>query len=234
MNKPTKQQMGWFVTKLIDIREDTKRTPNHIADIEFDCKEIAKQKSIFPTTDEATPKEKIISMLDLIKNDNVFLAGFHNFNGDLLSWTPSDDGIFQIKGYQTKLLKAYRQENIFDGERVFGLTKNDEGQQVISLYGESTDQPVESEDQYRAFCYLLSNPGRIVTYLELFDEITKSRLHSPNYYPELYTNDTQKKMLVKTTVYNLKRKLYAIGKKYDIDIDSVLETMSKKGYRYHK
>lgn len=107
MNIPTKKGMLWFVSKLIEIREDTKRTPNHIADIVFDFKDILKEKSIFHISNKAQAQNKVIEMLALIKNDGVFLDSLNHFDGNRLSYEDLPKGKLLIKGYQIEVLNGY-------------------------------------------------------------------------------------------------------------------------------
>lgn len=239
MNLPTQKEMLWFVSELVDIRNDLKRTPNHIADIEFDCKKILKkksiQRSIFGLTTKEEARTKVQEMLVLIKSDGEFLDSLNNFNGNRLQWefTQTNDALLKIKGYQTKLLIAYRKERILKGEKVFGLTTNAKGQQVLLVCGVNTGKRIESQEQFRAFCYFLNNPGRIIPYLEIFEEFKRGALHDSNFWNTKYPTVDKKELFVQSTVYNLKRKLIEIGIKYDIDIDKVLETYSKKGFQYN-
>lgn len=234
MNIPTKKEMRWFVSRLIDIREDTDITPNHVADIVFDLNEIIGQKSIFKITEEFNPKDKVTSMLNLIKDDNEFLASFHNFKKDNLNFEDSNNDFIVIKGYQTKLLKSYRKENIFADEKLFTLTVNTEGKTIISIYGENTNVPLESEDQRRFFYYLLKHPKKFLSYRSLFKEITKGRTHNFDYYSNLYPTTSQQNTFVSDTRYNLKRKLEPLCQKYDIDIDKVIEIKHKEGFTYNQ
>ena len=112
MNIPTKKEMTWFVQRLIDIRNDTERTPTHIADIEFDYKEIIRQKSIFGNKTKMLAQVKIDEMLYLIKGDNIFLDGLNHFNPSNLSWCVLQNGNISIKGFQMEVLKAYMLEKI--------------------------------------------------------------------------------------------------------------------------
>jgi hypothetical protein len=108
MNKPTKKEMTWFVTKLIKIRGNTDLTPNHIADIEFDYKDILKQKSIFKKiTTKAGAQNKIEEMLYLIKGDYVFLKSLDDFDEKHLLMKTLQNGNISIKGYQMEVLTAY-------------------------------------------------------------------------------------------------------------------------------
>lgn len=235
MNAPTKKEMRWFVSKLIDIREDTTVTPNHIANVIFSYEEILKQKEKIFTTEvdtEDVVKKKITDMLSLIKEDNEFLSKFNNFNKKLLSWKPSTHDI-KIIGYQTGLLKSYLKERVLKGEKVFGLTSNKKGQNVIAVYGDSTGKVIESGEQFLVFCYFLKYPNRLITHQELIGEFKRSLPHDAQHYLLKYPDDQSKEDHIKTVVENLKRKLIEIGKKYDIDIDKVLETISKKGYISH-
>ena len=233
MNKPTKTQMRWFVKHLIDIRQDLERTPDHIADIEFDWRDIVKQRAIFNIRDRVPAQNKVDEMLNRIKNDGEFLDSFNNFDERRLDWEILQNGNIKIAGFQTGLLTAYLKEKIIKGEKVFGLTVNDKGQQVLDVYGENTGQRIESQEQYRAFCYFLSNPNRIIPYLEIFEEFKRGALHDGDYWHNKCPIDEKKVEFVQETVYNLKRKLIEIGKKYAIDIDKHLETNSKKGYKFN-
>lgn len=230
MNLPTKKEMRWFVMKLIDIRDSL---PNHVADIEFNCNDIIKQKFIFNITTTIGAKTKIEEMLYLIKNDGIFLDSLNNFQESRLSWNFFSDKDIRIVGYQMKLLTEYLKENILKGEKVFSLTVNTKGQQVIEVYGDNTGKRIESQEQFRAFCYFLNNPNRIIPYPEIFEELKRGTLHDSDYYTIKYPTDEKKEEFVQSTVYNLKRKLIKTSEKYGIDIDKVLETISKKGYRYH-
>lgn len=104
MNKPTKTQMQWFVTRLIEIRKDLNLTPDHIADIKFDWREIMRQRGIFNIRSNQAAKNKVDEMLSRIKGDGEFLDSFHHFNKKRLSWDVRGNS---IKGFQTGLLTAY-------------------------------------------------------------------------------------------------------------------------------
>ncbi len=235
MNIPTKREMRWFVQRLIDIRDDVGITPDHITNINFDYKEIEKQKGIFNINDKEVAKNKTEEMLYRIKNDGEFLDKFNHFDEKRLSWElpiASRDSII-IKGYQRGLLSFYLKENILKGEKVFGFTVNDKGQQVILVYGDNTEQRIESQEQFRAFCYFLSHQGKTIKYLELFEEFKRGTTHDGAYYNTKYPTSDDRKNFVQTTVYNLKRKLIELSKRYDIDIDKILQTFSKEGYIYN-
>lgn len=225
--------MRWFVLKLIDIRNDLNRTPDHIADIEFDWRDIIRQRAIFEIRERVPAQNKIKEMLYRIKNDGEFLDRFNHFDENRLSCNILPNGNVNIKGYQTGLLTAYLKENILKGEKVFGLTVNIKRQSVLTVYGENTGKRVESQEQFRSFCYFLNNPNRIIPYLEIFEEFKRGTLHDGQYYTTKCPTDEKKVEFVQTTVHNFKRKLIDIGKKYDIDIDRHLETISKKGYKYN-
>ncbi len=233
MNIPTKTEMRWFVLKLIDIRNDLKRTPDHIVDIEFDCKEVAKQKVIFDITDRVSAQNKVEEMLYRIKNDGEFLDSFNNFDEKRLKWEILRNGNIKIIGYQIGLLTKYLKDKITKGEEVFGLTVNALHQNVLTVYGENTGKRIESEQQIKAFCHFLNNPNRIIPYLEIFGEFTRGAFHSGDYWHNKCPTDEKKVEFVQETVYNFKRILIGIGKKYDIDIEKHLETIPKKGYRYN-
>ena len=91
MRKDIKKEMRWFVLKLIDIRNDLDRTPDHVADIEFDCGDIISRESIFGITSRPEAQRKIKEMLDRIKNDGEFLNSFYNFNIYQLNVTKEGD-----------------------------------------------------------------------------------------------------------------------------------------------
>jgi hypothetical protein len=231
MNKPIKREMRWFVSKLIDMREDTNITPTHIADINFDYEEIIKQKPIFSITNRAGAKSKIIEMLTLIKGDAEFLNKLNNRDKKLLKWKSLADSI-KIKGYQIGLLKAYLIWNILKGEKIFGLALNNKKKQVITVYGENTGKRIETGPQYIAFCYFLKHPNKPISYLELFGEFKRSLPHEGEYYNIEYPINKDKEKFVQDTVYNLRRKLVEAGGNL-VDVDKVLETIPKKGYRYN-
>ena len=233
MNIPTKKEMRWFVLKLIDIRNDLDRTPDHVADIEFDWRDIIRQRAIFEIRERVPAQNKVEEMLYRIKNDGEFLDSFNNFNEKRLEWKILRNGNIKIMGYQIGLLTAYLKEKIIKGEKVFGLTTNTKGQQVLVVYGENTGKRIESREQFMAFCWFLSNPGRVISYLELLEEFKKGMPHDGEYYTIKYPTPEQKIEFVQTTVYNLKRKLMEIGEKYGIDVEKHLETISKKGYKYN-
>lgn len=107
MNLPTTQQMTWFVQRLIDIRNDIERTPNHIADIEFDYKEIIGQKKVFGIKTKILAQTKIDEMLYLIKGDNIFLDSLNHFDKNNLLWERLPSGSVLIKGYQMEVLEGY-------------------------------------------------------------------------------------------------------------------------------
>src|ERR1035437_7745341 len=98
MNKPTKKEMRWFVLKLIDIRKDVTRTPDHIVDIDFTKKDIKKMKSVFKISDQLAVKTKVKEMLARIKGDGEFMDRFNHFDSARLSWKdlPADE--IKIKG----------------------------------------------------------------------------------------------------------------------------------------
>ena len=234
MNLPTQKEIRWFVTELINIRLDTERTPNYIADIEFDFREILDHKFLFTTiSNRADAQSKIKEMLYSIKDDGEFLNNFNNFDNDLLNWKTAGNGNIIIKGFQTGLLTAYLKERILKGEKVFSLTINTKKQQVIAVYGENTGKRIESGEQYLAFCFFKKCPNRLITYRELVDEFKRSLPHEADYYFLKCPDDQSKEDHVKTVVENLKRKLIEAGERYSIDIDKVLETVSKRGYISH-
>jgi len=234
MRANIKKQMRWFLLKLIDIRDDLNRTPDHVADIEFKYEDITRQQElIFGAMERPAFQKKVKEMLKRIKDDNEFLDSFNKFNKKLLLWKIQRNGNVKIKGFQRGLLTAYLKDKIIKDEKVFGLTTNPQHQNVLTVYGENTGKKIESQEQSRAFCYFLNNPNRTIHYLEIFQEFTRGTLHDGNYWHNKCPTDDNKIDFVQTTVYNLKRKLIEIGKKYDIDIDKHLETISKKGYRYN-
>jgi hypothetical protein len=233
MRKDIKKEMRWFVLKLIDIRNDLNRTPDHIADIEFEYEDIVRQESIFGTMNRVNAQRKIKEMLARIKNDGEFLTSFNNFDEKRLNTKVLPNGNIKIIGYQIKLLTTYLKENIIKGEKVFGLTTNAQHQNVLTVYGENTGQRLMSGEQFLIFCRFLSNSGRLISYLELMTEIKKSMPHDGEYYTVKYPTPEQKIEFIQTTVYNLKRKLIEVGRKYDIDINKVLETVPRKGYISH-
>jgi hypothetical protein len=234
MNVSIKKQMRWFVLKLIDIRDDLNRTPDHVADIEFRYEDITtRQESIFGIMGRPAFQRKVKEMLVRIKKDGEFLSSFNNFNAKLLNLKVLANGNIKIIGYQKELLTTYFKKRILKGEKTFGLATNPDGQSVLTIYGENTGKRIESQEQYRAFCYFLNNPNRIIPYLEIFEEFKRGALHDGDYWHNKCPTDGKKEEFVQTTVYNLKRKLIEIGKKYDVDIDKHLETISKKGYKYN-
>ncbi len=133
MNVPTKKAMLWFVSKLIEIREDTKRTPNHIADIVFDCNDIVKEKSTFNISDKAQAQNKSIEMLALIKNDGVFLDSLNHFDGNRLSYEVLLEGNLLIKGYQIEVLSGYLEKingNTIEKSKI--IFKNSDGDYFLN------------------------------------------------------------------------------------------------------
>ncbi len=225
--------MRWFVSELINIRKDLKRTPDYVADIEFNWKDIKKAKSIFNIEDKLHAQNKIQEMLFKIKNDGEFLDSFNHFDERRLDWEVLENDNIKITGYQTGLLTRYFKERILKDEKVFGLTTNLQRQNVLTVYGENTGKRIESQEQFRAFCYFLNNPNRIITYLEIFEEFKRGALHDGDYWHNKCPTDDLKEKFVQENVYNLKRKLIEVSKKYDLDIDKHLETISKKGYKYN-
>src|ERR1035437_4042533 len=153
MRKDIKKEMRWFVLKLIDIRDDLNRTPDHIADIEFKYEDILGQESIFGITRRPEAQRKVKEMLKRIKDDNEFLDSFHNFDARHLRWEFLRNGNIKIKGFQKGLLTAYLKEKIIKGEEVLGLTTNAQHQNVLTVYGENTGQRIVSGEQFLAFCY---------------------------------------------------------------------------------
>jgi len=233
MRKDIKKEMRWFVLKLIDIRNNLNRTPDHVADIEFYYQDIISQESIFGITSKPIAQKKVKEMLDRIKNDGEFLNSFYNFNEKRLQYKVLSNGNVKIIGYQTKLLTAYLKENILRGERIFDLTSNSKGQSVLTIYGEETEEKIESREQINAFYLFRKNPSKTIHYPELFEEFKKGMLHDGEYYAIRYPTINDKVKFVQDTVYNLKRKLLKTSKKYDIDINKVLKTIPKKGYEYY-
>lgn len=106
MTEPTKKELNWFIPDLIKIRDDLKRTPNYTADIEYNYKDILKQKSIFGINNKAGAINKILEMLSYIKSDKVFLGGL-NVDEKYLSFGVIKDDIILITGYQREILIEY-------------------------------------------------------------------------------------------------------------------------------
>jgi len=108
MNRATNNEMTWFIKRLIDIRNDVNRTPNHIADIKFDYREIISQKIIFGKMDKSLAQRKVCDMLALVKNDYTFLNSLDHFDERRLVYEIlSTDGDILIKGYQMEVLEGY-------------------------------------------------------------------------------------------------------------------------------
>lgn len=236
MNISIKKQMRWFVLKLIDIRNDLNRTPDHVVDIEFKHGDIiTAEELIFGTMNELVFQNKVKEMLKRIKDDDEFLDSFNKFDKRRLLWNVQRNGDIKIKGFQKGLLTAYLKEKILKGENTFGLTTNAQHQNVLTVYGENSGKRIESGEQIRVFDYFRANSGRIISYLELYEEIKNGliHLHNGEYYTLKYPTTDDKEVFVQMTVSNLKRKLIEISKKYDIDIDKHLETLSKRGYKYN-
>lgn len=98
--------MNWFISDLINIREDLERTPNFTADIHYDYRDIIKQKSIFKITTKLGAINKIDEMLSYIKSDAIFLGSF-NISEKYLSYSVMPNGVTVIKGYQIEILNGY-------------------------------------------------------------------------------------------------------------------------------
>lgn len=106
MLTPTIIELNWFLSDLIKIRNDLKRTPNYTADIEYNYRDILKQKSIFGINNKAGAINKILEMLSYIKSDKVFLGSLNVYEKDL-SFGVTKDDIILITGYQMEILTGY-------------------------------------------------------------------------------------------------------------------------------
>lgn len=106
MTEPTKRELNWFISDLIKIRDDLGRTPNFTANIQYDYKDIIKQKSIFGITTKPGAISKIEEMLSYIKSDIVFLGSL-NVDEKYLLFSVMPNGMTIIKGYQMEILTGY-------------------------------------------------------------------------------------------------------------------------------
>lgn len=110
MNIVTKKQMGEFILRLIDIREDLERTPRFDSDILLtptDIKNIIlKKNGIFGITNQIGAKSKVIEMLNSIKNDWKFTTS-NKIEKGVMFIDEKTNGEIGIIGYQTEILDLY-------------------------------------------------------------------------------------------------------------------------------